>query len=122
MTNSAFEAVGSRVQSEFRHARFAGDVEPEMSCTLAGYGVDVSDFPSPPPPIDLTADIFSGGSVSGIVCFVAPVASPSFVLYATADFSARNTMFATSGRIDDVASRRQSRTGWLGDDLHGGCH
>ena len=50
MTYSAFEALGSRAQPEFRHARFAGDVEPEMSCSLAGYGVDVSDFPPPPPP------------------------------------------------------------------------
>jgi hypothetical protein len=49
-----------------------------------------------PGEIDLTADIFSGGSVSGIVCFVAPAASPTFVLYATADFSGGNVMFATA--------------------------
>jgi hypothetical protein len=49
-----------------------------------------------PGEIDLTADIFSGGSVSGIVCFVAPAASPAFVLYATADFAGSNVMFATA--------------------------
>jgi hypothetical protein len=49
-----------------------------------------------PGEIDLTADIFAGGSVSGIVCFVAPAASPTFVLYATADFTGANAMFATA--------------------------
>ena len=49
-----------------------------------------------PGEIDLTADIFSGGSVSGVVCFVAPAATPTFVLYATADFTGANAMFATS--------------------------
>ena len=48
-----------------------------------------------PGEIDLTADIFSGGSVSGTVCFVAPATSPGFVLYATADFTGSNAMFAT---------------------------
>ena len=49
-----------------------------------------------PGEIDLTADVFSGGSVSGVVCFVAPAASPTFVLYATADFTGDNAMFATT--------------------------
>ena len=49
-----------------------------------------------PGEIDLTADIFSGGSVSGVVCFVAPAASPAFVIYATADFTGSNAMFATA--------------------------
>jgi hypothetical protein len=49
-----------------------------------------------PGEIDLTADIFAGGSVSGTVCFVAPAASPTFVLYATADFTGANAMFATA--------------------------
>jgi hypothetical protein len=49
-----------------------------------------------PDEIDLTADIFSGGSVTGTVCFVAPAASPALVLYATADFTGSNAMFATA--------------------------
>jgi hypothetical protein len=49
-----------------------------------------------PGEIDLTADIFAGGSVTGIICFVAPAASPTFVLYATADFTGSNAMFATA--------------------------
>ena len=49
-----------------------------------------------PGEIDLTADIFAGGSVSGIVCFIAPAASPTFVLYASADFTGSNAMFATA--------------------------
>ena len=49
-----------------------------------------------PGEIDLTADIFAGGSVSGIVCFIAPATSPTFVLYASADFTGSNAMFATA--------------------------
>jgi hypothetical protein len=49
-----------------------------------------------PDEIDLTADIFSGGSVTGAVCFVAPAASPALVLYATADFTGSSAMFATA--------------------------
>ena len=54
-----------------------------------------SDCGVTPGEIDLTADIFSGGSVTGLVCFVAPAASPGLVLYATADFTGSNAMFAT---------------------------
>jgi hypothetical protein len=46
--------------------------------------------------IDLNSDIFSGGSVSGSICFVVPAADPALVLYATASFDAPNVMFATS--------------------------
>ena len=49
-----------------------------------------------PGEIDLTADIFAGGSVSGLVCFVAPAATPTFIVYATADFAGANAMFATA--------------------------
>jgi hypothetical protein len=49
-----------------------------------------------PDAIDLIADLFSGGNVSGGLCFVAPADSPNLVLYATADFLGSNVMFATS--------------------------
>jgi hypothetical protein len=49
-----------------------------------------------PGEFDLSADVFAGGSVSGTVCFIAPADSPTFVLYATADFGVGNAMFATS--------------------------
>jgi hypothetical protein len=49
-----------------------------------------------PGEMDMTADIFSGGTVSGTLCFVAPATSPTLVLYATADFLASSVMFATS--------------------------
>jgi hypothetical protein len=49
-----------------------------------------------PDAIDLTADLFSGGTVSGGLCFVVPADSPNLVLYATADFLGTNAMFATS--------------------------
>jgi hypothetical protein len=49
-----------------------------------------------PNDIDLSADIFAGGSVSGTLCFVAPAADPTFVLYATADFSSNSVMFAVN--------------------------
>lgn len=49
-----------------------------------------------PDAIDLTADLFSGGSVSGGLCFVVPADSPNLVLYATADFLGSNVMFAAS--------------------------
>lgn len=55
-----------------------------------------SDCGVTPGEIDLSADIFSGGSVGGLVCFVAPAASPAFVLYATADFTGSSAMFATA--------------------------
>ncbi|MEO7371758.1 MAG: hypothetical protein ABIZ69_12890, partial [Ilumatobacteraceae bacterium] len=45
--------------------------------------------------VDLSADVFSGGSVSGTACFVAPADSLGFVMYATADFGAKSVMFAT---------------------------
>jgi hypothetical protein len=48
-----------------------------------------------PDAIDLSADIFAGGSVTGNLCFVAPADDPTFLLYATADFSAGKVMFAT---------------------------
>ena len=49
-----------------------------------------------PGQIDLSADIFSGGSVSGTVCFVVPDGTANLVLSATADFSGNNVMFATA--------------------------
>ena len=49
-----------------------------------------------PDAIDLIADLFSGGSVSGSLCFVAPAGSSNMVLYATGDFLGSNVMFATS--------------------------
>ena len=49
-----------------------------------------------PGQIDLSADIFSGGSVSGTVCFVVPDGTTNLVLSATADFSGNNVMFATA--------------------------
>jgi hypothetical protein len=49
-----------------------------------------------PDAIDLMADLFSGGSVSGGLCFVVPSGSPNLVLYATANFLGTNVMFATS--------------------------
>jgi hypothetical protein len=49
-----------------------------------------------PQRIDLTQELSAGGTVSGILCFVAPVAYPGLTLYATADFAASNVMFATS--------------------------
>jgi hypothetical protein len=46
--------------------------------------------------IDLTADVFSGGSVSGTVCFVVPSNSPQMVIYASALLAGPSVMFATS--------------------------
>jgi hypothetical protein len=46
--------------------------------------------------IDLTADVFSGGSVSGTICFVVPSSSPQMVLYASATLNAADVTFATS--------------------------
>ena len=48
-----------------------------------------------PDAIDLTTDVFAGGSVTGVVCFVAPAASPGLVVYATADYLGSYVMFAT---------------------------
>ncbi len=45
--------------------------------------------------IDLTADVFSRGSVSGTVCFVVPSSSPKMVIYASALLDGPNVMFAT---------------------------
>ncbi|MEP7202782.1 MAG: hypothetical protein ABI894_09245 [Ilumatobacteraceae bacterium] len=49
-----------------------------------------------PGQIDLSSDIFSGGDVTGAVCFVVPDGTSGLVVYATADFSGGNVMFATS--------------------------
>ncbi|HEX3090669.1 MAG TPA: hypothetical protein VHQ23_18590, partial [Ilumatobacteraceae bacterium] len=49
-----------------------------------------------PGEFDSSADVFTGGSVSGTLCFVAPADSPSFVIYATAGFSGDSVMFAAS--------------------------
>jgi hypothetical protein len=49
-----------------------------------------------PGQIDLSSDVFSGGSVTGTICFVVPGGAPDLVLYATADFSGNNVMFATA--------------------------
>jgi hypothetical protein len=62
----------------------AGNLSLPNNC-----GVIAGDF-------DISADVFAGGSVSGTLCFIAPADSPAFVIYATADFSAGNIMFATS--------------------------
>ena len=48
-----------------------------------------------PGAVDLSAELFAGGSVSGTLCFVVPTDSPALVLYATADFNVSNVMFAT---------------------------
>ena len=48
-----------------------------------------------PNEVDLSADVFSGGTVSGTLCFVVPTSSPAFVLYATSGFGGGNVMFAT---------------------------
>jgi hypothetical protein len=39
-----------------------------------------------PNAIDSFSDVFSGGSVSGLLCFVAPIDSTGLVLYARAGF------------------------------------
>jgi hypothetical protein len=49
-----------------------------------------------PGEIDISNDIFSGGSVSGTVCFVAPAGSTGLVLYAAAGFAGKPVMFATA--------------------------
>jgi hypothetical protein len=49
-----------------------------------------------PGAMDVTADVFAGGTVSGTICFVAPAADPAMTLYATASFSGDYTMFATT--------------------------
>ncbi|HEX2784382.1 MAG TPA: hypothetical protein VHN36_12425 [Ilumatobacteraceae bacterium] len=46
--------------------------------------------------IDLTADVFSGGSVSGTICFVVPSSSPLMVIFASAVLNGANVTFATS--------------------------
>jgi hypothetical protein len=46
--------------------------------------------------IDLTADVFSGGSVSGTICFVVPSSSPQMVIFASAVLNGANVTFATS--------------------------
>jgi len=47
-----------------------------------------------PNEIDISSDVFSGGNVTGTVCFVVPAATPDLVLYSTASFDTR-VMFAT---------------------------
>jgi hypothetical protein len=49
-----------------------------------------------PGEVDLSADVFSGGTVSGTICFVVPTNSTALVLYATAGSSGSNIMFATA--------------------------
>jgi hypothetical protein len=49
-----------------------------------------------PGEFELSADVFAGGVVSGTLCFIAPVDGPAFVIYATADFTVDNVMFATT--------------------------
>jgi hypothetical protein len=55
-----------------------------------------SDCGVTPGQIDISNDIFSGGSVTGTVCFVAPTGSSGLVLYATAGFGGKPVMFATA--------------------------
>lgn len=50
-----------------------------------------------PGEIDVSADVFAGGTVSGTVCFVVPASSSDLVVYATASFVGGSyVMFATS--------------------------
>ena len=49
-----------------------------------------------PGEVDRSADIFSGGTVSGTICFVVPAGSPALVVYANAGFSGDSIMFATA--------------------------
>ncbi len=49
-----------------------------------------------PGEIDISNDIFSGGSISGTLCFVAPAGSTGLVLYATAGFGGKPVTFATA--------------------------
>lgn len=46
--------------------------------------------------IDIFTDVFAGGTVAGTICFVVPSASPSIVVYASADFDTPPVMFAVS--------------------------
>lgn len=55
-----------------------------------------SDCGVAPGQIDITNDVFSGGSVSGTACFVAPSGSTGLVLYATAGFGGKPAMFAVA--------------------------
>jgi hypothetical protein len=55
-----------------------------------------SDCGVVPGQIDLTSDLFSGGSVTGTICFVAPTADPAMLVYATAGFGENYVMFATA--------------------------
>jgi hypothetical protein len=49
-----------------------------------------------PGEVDQSAEIFSGGTVSGTICFVVPTTSAALVLYATSGFDGGNIMFATA--------------------------
>jgi hypothetical protein len=49
-----------------------------------------------PGEIDISNDVFSGGSVSGTLCFVAPASSAGLVMYATAGFGGKPVTFATA--------------------------
>ncbi len=65
-------------------AKAVGDGNVELR---AGCGVI-------PGEIDTFTDVFAGGTVAGTICFVVPSASPSMVIYASADFDTSPVMFA----------------------------
>ena len=46
--------------------------------------------------VDTVSDVFAGGTVAGTICFVVPSASPTIVVYASADFESPLRMFAVS--------------------------
>jgi hypothetical protein len=49
-----------------------------------------------PGAMDLSTDVFAGGTLTGTLCFVAPAADPAFVLYVTASFIGDRAIFATA--------------------------
>jgi hypothetical protein len=77
----------------------SGSASPFVVTTKAvgASNVQVSSYCGVVPgEIDLSSDLFSGGAVSGTLCFVAPASDLAMVLYATAAFGESYVMFATS--------------------------
>ena len=81
----AFDGAGSSAAYSVT-TKAVGDANVELS-------QECGDFPGA---ADTFIDLFAGGTTAGTICFVVPVDSPQFVVYAWADFTVDATVFAIS--------------------------